>query len=71
MFLQDCCVQGPNLQTTAKRLYPTFLKWAEESGERKMSRKKFGMKLAEHGFDSFHNREGSIWIGVALIEIQE
>jgi len=42
-FLNECCIEGPNMETTAKELYARFGEWWEINVSKKvLSQKKFG-----------------------------
>lgn len=67
VFLEDCCVIGPTVSVTVKLIYAEYEKWAEESGERKISKKMFGNRLREKGFDRYAGT-GNVqnWIGIGI-----
>jgi P4 family phage/plasmid primase-like protien len=70
-FLNDCCLIKKNLETKGKMLYAAYHRWANDSGERPITQTAFGRKLGEKGFDSYHSRNGVIWIGLGLIDEDE
>jgi putative DNA primase/helicase len=67
VFLEDCCVIGPTNQVIKKNLYDEYEKWTEDNGERKISKKMFGIRLKEKGFDSYSGT-GNVqnWIGIGI-----
>jgi putative DNA primase/helicase len=67
-FLQECCIQKRNAESSAKALYQAFVKWVDQTGERKMSQRAFGLKLSERNFDRYHGRDGWRWLGVGLLD---
>jgi putative DNA primase/helicase len=67
-FIAECCSTGETLSATAKDLYAAYESFCEENGDRAVSKKLFGMKLEEKGFDSFRGTRGvRTWIGISLI----
>lgn len=66
LFLAECCLTGPALYDTAKRLYDRYTKWCEEAGEKPVSKKTFGQALTERGFEGTHTKIGSVWRGLIL-----
>lgn len=69
-FIMDCCVQSPEIWTSAKELYLVYMKWAEEQGLRYFSQKRFGAALTERNFDRFISN-GVKYRGIGLkIEVK-
>lgn len=65
-FMEERCVVTPNASAPATPLYQAYKSWCEESGEKVETQKKFGMRLAERGFE----REKSgvyYWLGLGLL----
>lgn len=68
VFLDDCCVIGPTNEVIKKNIYAEYEKWTEANGERKISKKMFGKRLTEKGFDSYRGTGGVWkWIGIGLV----
>lgn len=67
IFIDDCCVIGPTVTVTVKLIYAEYEKWTEDNGERKISKKMFGMRLSEKGFDRYAGT-GNVqnWIGIGI-----
>lgn len=66
-FINECCVVSENAQGTAKELYETYVKWAESNGEKSVSQRMFGLRLAERGFRQGRMTGGRIqWKGIGL-----
>jgi putative DNA primase/helicase len=67
-FLEDLCVVGTGLKSTAGALYDEYKKWCDGAGEKYVRQKEFGQQLDERGFT--RGREGKdrtrIWIGIGL-----
>lgn len=57
-FINDECVIGDSLQSRVKDLYVTYERWSNESGEKPVSKKMFGVRLDEKGFDSYRATGG-------------
>lgn len=68
-FLSDCCVVNPLAKVAARELYSRYLEWCESSGERLLSQRIFGTRLAERGFE--RKRAGAngayVWYGIGLL----
>lgn len=68
-FIEECCEANDAKTVTAKALYEAYEEWSKGNGDKPMSKKMFGMKLHEHGFDSYAaSRRVTTYIGLALIE---
>jgi putative DNA primase/helicase len=65
-FLDDCCVVHRNAEVGATDLYNAYKGWAETSGERVETQRKFGTRLAERGFAK--EKIGGLvrWFGIGL-----
>jgi len=68
-FIQERCEAESEAEVTKSALYEAYAKWAEESGERPLSKKEFGMRLTERGFEG--DRSGKervrVWKGLKLV----
>ena len=69
-FLADCCILRRDSRVPSQHLYDEYKRWANESGERVQSHKRFSQWM-EHrgqqsGFRKQHTREGKVWQGLAL-----
>lgn len=65
-FLDDCCEIDDRAIVTAKSLFERWKAWQIEMGEKEMSQKRLGMKLAERGFISDRSDKTRIWQGLDL-----
>ncbi len=65
-FLLDRCEVHPDQSVTPGALYGAYLTWAHETGERPISKKMLGTKLAERGFVPGHTKHGRFWRGITL-----
>jgi putative DNA primase/helicase len=52
-FIADVCEVGDNFEAKIKDLYDAYTQWADSVGEKIISKKLFGIKLDEKGFDSY------------------
>ncbi len=67
-FLDDRCLTHDRAQVTAKALYAAYQEWCDETGEKPLTQKSVGLRLAERGFDSARigNARTRTWLGVGL-----
>jgi putative DNA primase/helicase len=65
-FLKDRCVLAPSAECLKGDFYEAFKKWAEEAGERPMSKRQLGRLMAERGFGEFKGHEGHVWRAIGL-----
>jgi putative DNA primase/helicase len=65
-FIGDRCVRDANAIARKGELFDAFTKWCEENGEREMSKKTFGMRLAERGIIEDRNEKSRFWRGIGL-----
>jgi putative DNA primase/helicase len=66
-FLEANCEQGPDAVVDAGTLYSAYTAWCTEAGERAVSQRTFGGRLAERGFLAFKGSRGvRRWRGLSL-----
>ena len=65
-FILDCCVQHPQAKVASSSLYEAYTSWCDDNGERPLSQRMFGMKLAERGFQQSRTSIARMWVGVGL-----
>jgi putative DNA primase/helicase len=66
-WLDDACELGPTWTAKAGDLHASYKKWCEVNGERWLSPRKLGERLAEKGFEPFKGTGGvRTWLGVKL-----
>ena len=66
-FIEDLCALNEKTTGTAKELYEGYEAWCSTEGEKAISKKLFGMKLRERGFDSYKATGGvRTWIGIGI-----
>jgi putative DNA primase/helicase len=67
-FLDDCCVMDEFKTVTVKHLFSAYEEWAEENGEKRISKKLFGMTLDERGIDMATIGNARTRLGIGLKE---
>jgi putative DNA primase/helicase len=66
-FLDDCCVEEVNLTVPLGDLYKAYDQWCDDSGEKSMTKREFGMRMRERGFTQVRGTGGvRLWDGVGL-----
>jgi len=67
-FLCECCKVGDDIEESVGALYERFKSWADESGERPISRKRLSAMLKERGFENYQDSSDHrfYWTGVKL-----
>lgn len=65
-FLSERCVCEAKASVTAADLYEAFVDWAKRSGESPISKKTFGLQLADRGFMATRSKGPRGWVGVRL-----
>lgn len=68
-FLKDFCTISGDSEIAKGDLYKKYAKWCEETGEKKMSNKKFGMCLLERGFEERREGKKRYWVGIELHDL--
>lgn len=63
-FIEDECIRNENERVGAKELFKAYQKWADETGEYKMTMTKFGTKMKEK-FESKRSN-GTKYLGINL-----
>ncbi|GAN35009.1 MAG: hypothetical protein DYG83_18335 [Candidatus Brocadia sp. AMX2] len=66
-FLSECCVLIPDAKVPAGKLYETYKRWCEQSGEYILSQRSFGTRLSERGFERKQS-SGHWWKGIGICE---
>ena len=70
-FIDDCCVIAPDAKAGATPLYQAFAGWCEQTGERAIKQREFGIRLTERGFDISRDRSGrKMRLGIGLLTTQ-
>jgi putative DNA primase/helicase len=67
-FLTECCTLAPDLQAPAGVLYEAYVAWAYKAGEKTLSKKMFGLSMAERGFQAAKKgkEQTRMWLGISL-----
>ena len=65
-FLSDRCVISWVAQVATKALYNDYESWCESNGEKPISKRAFGMRLVERGFERAKSGNKRLWKGVGL-----
>jgi len=66
-FLAERCIHSKMFQATAKELYQAYLRWCEEAGDKAISKRAFGLALAERGLIKSKSHSRIIWKGIGLL----
>lgn len=68
-FLDECCDLGPATRAPATPLFQAYEVWCKRSGERAVSQRAFGVRLAERGFTKVRGGRtgGYVWHGIGLL----
>ena len=65
-FIEESCVVGAEETVSKNGLYEAYQKWAEQSGERPLTKKGLGSKLLEKGFKEDRTEKSRFWVGIGL-----
>lgn len=69
-FVDECCDQDAGAWCRKEQMYEVYREWSEQAGEHHtMSKKAFGTRFAERGFQDVRRRDGRYWIGVQPISV--
>jgi putative DNA primase/helicase len=68
-FISDCCVENASVKTLAKDLYQAYSGWCDSNGEKALTKRIFGSKLREKGYEPVRMGQGGArgWIGIGLL----
>jgi putative DNA primase/helicase len=66
-FVEICCITAPNAQVRARTLYDAYKQWAEGSGERVETEKRFSGRMQEQGFEKERTDTGVSYLGMGLL----
>jgi putative DNA primase/helicase len=69
-FIADCCVVGEGEVGRAGELYKAYVRWAESGREHPVSNVKFSGRLEAKRFTKSKDRDGALWHGVRLAEVE-
>ena len=66
-FISDRCITDSGVTATAKVLFEEYESWAEDNGEKAISKKLFGIKLSERRFEAYRATRGvRTWRGIGV-----
>ena len=65
-FLEERCEIGRDRFATTRALYESYREWAQEAGERVMTKTAFGQAMTERGFDKAKSAGQRGWVGIAI-----
>lgn len=64
-FITEECIENPAATCAAGELYATYCTWADDAGERPMSKRALGLRLQERGFTPHKGNAGQRrWQGI-------
>jgi putative DNA primase/helicase len=68
-FIEEACDTAPGLNGKTSDLYSAYTTWCSSSGERPMTKKAFGLALAERGYEPGRLPGGArCWTGIAALQ---
>ncbi len=65
-FLDEACRLDTSGRVRAGVLYSRYKEWCERAGERTLSQRKLGERLAERGMHRITSN-GTVWLGLELL----
>ncbi|QTA79840.1 DNA primase [Desulfonema limicola] len=65
-FIKDCCEEKEGAWELSKNIWERYQEWCEDNGESMITRKNFGMKLKEKGYEAIKRKQGRGWIGLEV-----
>jgi putative DNA primase/helicase len=65
-FLDTCCTLEEHATATAKDLYGSYVAWLEENKDQGLSKRAFGLALAERGFKPDRTSKERLWHGLRV-----
>lgn len=68
-FLEEHCEPDKTSEVSNKQLYGVYWHWCSENKEHPLSRRAFGLRLRERGFEQRKSNGNRIWIGLRLKNI--
>jgi len=72
-FFSEQCIRDKSAAVRKDQLYKVYHEWAEKAGERGETKRTFGRKLKDRGFDEIRLGEGGYehWIGIGILDQAE
>jgi putative DNA primase/helicase len=65
-FIAERCRVEPTLGSRASALYEAYTAWSQRAGERPLSKRSFGLRLGERGFQAEKVNGDRWWIGLEI-----
>lgn len=65
-FIAERCTVGDGERVMSKDVYSAYTDWCEGNGERPLSQRALGMRLAERGFQGTKDHAGRWWEGLSI-----
>jgi putative DNA primase/helicase len=65
-FLQECCIQQPEVSIRIRELFKAYQDWCEENNEHAASERFLSLRLKEMGYEKTRTAEARYWPGIAL-----
>jgi len=65
-FLKDFCMIGPSYKIEKGELYKQYGNWCDDTGEKKMTKRKFGICISERGFEEYSDGNSRFWLEIKL-----
>ena len=65
-YIDDECVVHPSAKAKPADLYASFDRWCQTNGERPITKKAFGMRLADRGYTSDRTGSQRYWLGISI-----
>ncbi len=63
-FIDEFCVVGNNERIAKGGLYQAYRQWCEQTGEKPLSQKSFGVRMEELRFDEYRDKKTRYWLGI-------
>jgi len=65
-FMDDCCDVDPGERCSKVELYPRYIQWCGENGEKALSKAAFYESLRKKGFEEGRTAKDRFWVGFKL-----
>ncbi|MBT3181203.1 MAG: hypothetical protein HN337_01700 [Deltaproteobacteria bacterium] len=66
LFMDERCVTGAHEEVRVSKLYSVYTNWCIGSRETPLTKRAFGMKLKERGFEQRRTRDWRFWTGIGV-----
>lgn len=67
LWLEECCVTGPNFVASASDLYSSYAGWCGDQNETPVTQRRFGLTLTERGFERWRGTDHkNMWRGIGI-----